>query len=68
VAAVPAVFPVPPATALANPAATLNDLNPSALAQYQTDLAKAESQSRVTSAEARKLARDEKIIDQGCHL
>ena len=61
---VAAVLSVPPAPAVATATATLNALNPTAFAQFQTDLAKAESQSRVTSAQVRKLARDEKIIDQ----
>jgi septal ring factor EnvC (AmiA/AmiB activator) len=59
-----AVLSVPLATAVANAGETLNALNPSAFAQFQSELAKAESQSRVTSAQVRKLARDEKIIDQ----
>jgi hypothetical protein len=63
-AATPAVLPVPTATAMASAAATLNALNPTAFAQFQTDLARAEGQSRVTPADVRKLARDEKIIDQ----
>jgi hypothetical protein len=63
-AATAAVLPVPTATAVAAAEATLNALNPTAFAQFQTDLAKAEGQSRVTSADVRKLARDEKIIDQ----
>ena len=63
-AAPPAVLPVPAASAVATAAATLNELDPTALAKFQTDLAKAESQSRVSLAQVKKLARYEKIIDQ----
>jgi hypothetical protein len=63
-AATAAVLPAPTATALASAAATLNALNPTVFAQFETDLARAESQSRVSAADVRKLARDEKIIDQ----
>ena len=63
-AAPPAVLPVPAASAVATAAATLNELDPTAFAQFQTDLAKAESQSRVSLAQVKKLARYEKIIDQ----
>jgi hypothetical protein len=63
-AATPAVLPVPAASAVATAAATLNQSDPTAFAQLQTELSKAESQSRVTLVEVKKLARYEKIIDQ----
>ena len=56
-------LPVPSATEVASASVTLNALNPGAFSQFQIDLAKAEGQSRVTLADARKLVRDEKIID-----
>jgi hypothetical protein len=58
-----AVLPVPSANAVANAAATLSAVSPTGFAKLQSDLAKAEGQSHVTSAEARNLVRDEKIID-----
>jgi hypothetical protein len=64
VAGARAVLPVPSATAVETVAATLNALNPTAFARFQSDLTQAESHSRVTSAQVRELARDEKIIDQ----
>ena len=59
-----AALPVPSAPAVATAAATLNAVNPTAFGQFQVDLSKAESQSRVTSADVRNLARDEKILDR----
>jgi hypothetical protein len=67
-AAAPAGLPVPTAAAVASAAATLSALNPTVFAQFQTDLARYESQSRVTPADVRKLARYEKIIDQTIEL
>jgi hypothetical protein len=61
---VAALVPGPSAAAVESAAETLNALDPTAFVQFQSDLASAESQSRVTSAEVRKLTRDEKIIDQ----
>ena len=63
-AASSALLSVPAATAVATAAATLNQSDTTAFAQFQTALAKAESQSRVTLAQVKKLARYEKIIDQ----
>jgi hypothetical protein len=62
-AAAAPVLPVPSASAVANAATTLNALDPTAFAQFQSDLVNAERQSHVTSADARMLVRDEKIID-----
>ncbi len=59
-----AVLPAPSTTDVANAAAVLNALDPTTFAQFQSDLAHAESQSDVTPSQAHKLARDEKIIDQ----
>jgi hypothetical protein len=64
VATAPAVLPTPPATAVANAAADLSALDPTTFAQYQAEMAKAEGHSRVTVAQARKLAQDEAAIDQ----
>ena len=51
-AAPPVVLPTPPAAAVANAAADLNTLDPTTFAQYELDLARAESHSHVTAAPA----------------
>ena len=63
VPAAPAVMPIPPATAVANAAADLNALATGTFAEFQADLAKAESHSRVTEAQAGKLAQAETSLD-----
>jgi hypothetical protein len=62
--ATPVALSVPPAAAVANAAAILNTVDPTGFAQFQSDLAQAESYSRVTSAQGSKLAQDEAAIDQ----
>jgi hypothetical protein len=64
VAAAPAVLPGPSATDVANAAATLEGVAATAFAQFQGDLAQAESHSHVTQAEVNQLAQDEMLIDQ----
>jgi hypothetical protein len=64
VAVTPALLSVPAATTVATAETTLNGSDPTAFAQFQTALARAESQSHVTLTQVRKLARSEKIIDQ----
>jgi hypothetical protein len=61
---VPAALASLPASVVANAAADLNALNPSAFAQFQSDLAKAESHSHVTQAEVNTLAQDETTLAQ----
>src|SRR5690348_13307919 len=62
--AAPAVLPTPSAVAVANAAAELEALDPSEFARLQGELAQAEGHSRVTAAEAGKLAQDEAALDQ----
>jgi hypothetical protein len=64
VAATPVALTGPSATDVANAAATLESLAPTAFAQFQSDLAQAESHSHVTQAEVNKLAQNEVLIDQ----
>jgi hypothetical protein len=59
-----AVLPTPPAAAVANAAADLNNLDPTTFAKYQRDLALAASHSHLTAAQAGALAQDEAAIDQ----
>ena len=58
------MLPTPPAAAVANAAADLNTLDPTTFAQYELDLARAESHSHVTAAPAGALGRDEAALDQ----
>ncbi len=53
-----------PASVVATAAADLNALNPTAFAQFQNDLAKAESHSHVTQVQVDTLAQDETALDQ----
>jgi hypothetical protein len=55
---------LPPASAVANASADLNALDPTTFAQLQSDMARAEAHSRVTSSQASKLAQDESALDQ----
>ena len=57
------VLPGPSGSAVASAASALNALDPVSFARFQSDLASAEGQSGVTTADARTLIRDEKIID-----
>jgi hypothetical protein len=49
---------------VANAAADLNDLNPAAFAKFRSDLAKAESRSRVDVTQVSRLAQDDTALDQ----
>ena len=49
---------------MAAAAADLNALNPTTFAQFQSDLAKAESHSHVNQAQVDQLAQDEAALDQ----
>ena len=64
VAEAPVVLPGPSAADVASAAATLEGLAPTAFAQFQSDLAQAESHSHVTQAEVNKLAQNEVVLDQ----
>ena len=63
-ATVPAALSSLPASVVANAAADLNALDPTAFTQFQNDLAKAESHSHVTEAQVNKLAQDETALAQ----
>jgi hypothetical protein len=54
----------PPSAAVANAAAILDSLSPTAFTQFESDLAKAESRSRVTPAQLNALAQDEVTLNQ----
>jgi hypothetical protein len=54
----------PPPATVANAGTILDSLAPTAFAQFQNDLARAERHSRVTEAQVSRLAQDEAAIDQ----
>jgi hypothetical protein len=58
-----AVLSVPPATAVANAAVILNNLDPTNFGRLQSDLARAEGHSHVSQAQVGKLAGDETALD-----
>jgi hypothetical protein len=53
----------PPATAVSNAAVILNNLDPTTFGRLQSDLARAEGHSRVSLAQASRLAGDEAALD-----
>jgi hypothetical protein len=64
VATVPAALSSLPASVVANAAADLNALNPTTFAQFQSDLALAESHSHVTQSQVDALTQDETALAQ----
>lgn len=62
--AAPAVLPTPPASDVADAAAELKAIDPTAFGPFPTELGLAETRSHVTAAEVGRLAQDEAAIDQ----
>jgi hypothetical protein len=62
--AAPGILPVPPASAVANAAVILQNLDPAIFGRLQSAMARAEGHSHVSQAQAGKLAADEAALDQ----